>query len=113
MPSFLTRRQDRPEEKRRRSSSWSHSYQRKSSRHQPEDDDDSAYLNDSDSDCSSTIESESEEESVEHVHRRHTISHTKSGHSENECQLDATNTPFLELDEVTVKLNCDDPHLGI
>ena len=50
---------------------------------------------------------------MEHVHRRHTISHTKSGQSENECQLDATNTPFLELDEVTVKLNCDDPHLGI
>ena len=50
---------------------------------------------------------------MEHVHRRHTISHTKSGRSENECQLDATNTPFLELDEVTVKLQCDDPHLGI
>jgi len=59
------------------------------------------------------MESESEEESVEYVHRRHTISHTKSSRSENERRLDATNTPFPELDEVTVELHCDDPHLGI
>ena len=59
------------------------------------------------------MESESEEESVEYVHRRHTISHTKSSRGENERRLDATNTPFPELDEVTVELHCDDPHLGI
>ena len=50
---------------------------------------------------------------MEYVHRRHTISHTKSSRSENERRLDATNTPFPELDEVTVELHCDDPHLGI